>query len=99
MNEPGIDVLMDQATIRRRVDSGRVPDWGVDHYESFRDGLLGERNGTPFPCYFGIETEREGDALYTFCPSMTDKDALLSLGETVVEYHEVYEDHSERARR
>jgi uncharacterized protein len=97
MNEPGIDVLMDQATVRHRVDLGRVPDWGVDHYESFRDGLLGERNGAPFPCYFGIETEREGDALYTFCPSMTDKDTLLSVGETIVEYHEVYEDHSERA--
>ncbi|EFW93620.1 hypothetical protein ZOD2009_00715 [Haladaptatus paucihalophilus DX253] len=97
MNEPGIDVLMDQTTIRRRIDSGVVPDWGVEHYESFRNGLLGERNDTPFPCYFGIETEQRGDSLYTFCPSMTDKDALLSLGETLLEYHEVYEDHSERA--
>ncbi|WP_049969244.1 YqcI/YcgG family protein [Haladaptatus cibarius] len=97
MNEPGIDVLMNQATVQRRIDSGRVPDWGVEHYESFRDGLLGERNDAPFPCYFGIETEREGDGLYSFCSSMADKDALLALGDTIIEYLDVYENHAERA--
>ncbi|TVT95185.1 YqcI/YcgG family protein, partial [Haloferax volcanii] len=48
-----------------------------------------------FPCYFGIESERNGDALYTFVDSMTDKDALLALRDTLLEYLEVYPDYSE----
>jgi FPC/CPF motif-containing protein YcgG len=97
MNEPGLHVLLDQATLRHRVESETLPDWAVAHYESFRDGLLGERNDTPFPCYFGIETEREGDGLYAFCDSATDPDALFALGETLLEYLDTYADHAERA--
>jgi FPC/CPF motif-containing protein YcgG len=97
MNEPGFDVLMNQQTVRSRVESGTLPDWTVSHYESFRDGLLGERNDAPFPCYFGIEMEREGDGLYTFCDSTTDPDSLFALGETLLEYLDTYDDHAERA--
>ncbi|WP_255170632.1 YqcI/YcgG family protein [Natrononativus amylolyticus] len=97
MNEPGVEVLMDQSTIARRVESGAVPAWVADHYESFTDGLLGERAGSPFPCHFGVESVRSGDPLYTCCSSMTDRDALFSLGETLLEYLETYRDHSERA--
>lgn len=97
MNEPGIQVLMDQDTIQHRVASQQLPEWGIAHYENFRETLLGEHNGTPFPCYFGIETERSGTALYTFCASLTDKDALIALSETLLEYLDIYEDYSDRA--
>ncbi|WP_276301527.1 YqcI/YcgG family protein [Halorussus lipolyticus] len=97
MNEPGVRALMDQSTVRGRVESGALPDWAIDHYESFREGLLGERNDTPFPCYFGVEMEREGDGLYAFCESATDPDSLFALGETLLEYLDTYEDHADRA--
>jgi hypothetical protein len=89
--------LQDQATVEARVEAGLAPDWVTAHWTSFRDGLTGERNGTPFPCFFGAESVAEGDPLYTAVPSMTDKDALLDLGRTLVEYLEVWEDHSDRA--
>ena len=97
MNEPGAQVLMDQDTIQHRVASEQLPKWGIAHYENFRETLLGEHNDAPFPCYFGIETEQSGTALYTFCASLTDKNALIALGETLLEYLDIYEDYSERA--
>jgi FPC/CPF motif-containing protein YcgG len=97
MNEDRLHALLDQAAVRRRVESGWLPDWAVAHYESFREGLLGERNDAPFPCYFGVEMERAGEGLYTFCDSTTAADSLFALGETLLEYLEAYETHSERA--
>lgn len=97
MNEPGLHALMDQQTVEHRAESKALPDWAAAHYESFHGGILNERNDTPFPCYFGVESEREGTGLYAFCDSTTDKDSLLDLGETLLEYLDAYEDHSERA--
>ncbi|WP_276255979.1 YqcI/YcgG family protein [Halomontanus rarus] len=97
MNEPGIQSLLDQETLEHRVEAGETPDWVASHWETFRDGLLGERNGNPFPCYFGAESIRDGEPLYTAVPSTSDKDALLELGRTLLEYLESYRDHSDRA--
>ncbi|ADJ16182.1 YqcI/YcgG family protein [Halalkalicoccus jeotgali] len=97
MTEPVVGQLRDQETLVARVESGAAPDWVEDHWRTFRGGLLGERNGSPFPCFFGAESVREGDPLYTAIPSLTDKDALLGLGETLIEYLDVYEDHNDRA--
>ncbi|TVT94568.1 hypothetical protein FQA18_11110, partial [Haloferax volcanii] len=65
MNESGHQVLVEQDVLRRRLDDGDLPDWARKHYETFRETMLGDRDGAPFPCYFGIESERNGDALYT----------------------------------
>jgi len=89
--------LQTQATLEARVESGEAPDWVAAHWNSFREGLLGERNGSPFPCYFGVESVANGDPLYTAVPSMTDKDALLDLGRTLHEYLDSWRDHSDRA--
>ena len=89
--------LLDQATLAQRVEAGTAPDWVVDHWRSFRDGLLGERDGSPFPCYFGIESVKNGDPLYAVVPSMTDKDALLDLGRVLAEYLDTWQDHSDAA--
>lgn len=89
--------LRNQATVEQRVASGNAPDWVAAHWHSFRDGLLGERNDTPFPCFFGAESVRNGDPLYTAVPSTTDKDALLDLGHTLLEYFDTYQEHSDRA--
>lgn len=95
MNEPGTEgVLLDQSTLHDRLDD--APDWLRDHYETFRESMLGERDGSPFPCYFGIEAEREGDLLYAACESTTDPAALLRLRDVLVEYLDAYEDHAER---
>jgi hypothetical protein len=89
--------LLEQETLARRVESGDAPDWVADHWTSFRDGLLGERNGSPFPCYFGIESVKNGEPLYAVVPSLTDKDALLDLGRVLGEYLETWQEYSETA--
>ena len=97
MTEAVVGGLNDQDTVAARVDAGRTPDWVAAHWRTFRDGLTGERNGTPFPCFFGAESVRDGDPLYTAVPSMTDTDALLGLGRTLLEYLDTYRGHSDRA--
>ncbi|SFG54037.1 hypothetical protein SAMN04488063_2353 [Halopelagius inordinatus] len=97
MNERGPQVLVDQPTMVERVESGALPDWAVRHFETFREALLGERNETPFPCFFGAQSVRDGDPLYTVVPSTTDKDALFGLRDALVEYLDVYRDHSDAA--
>ncbi|MEF8790042.1 MAG: YqcI/YcgG family protein [Haloarculaceae archaeon] len=97
MTEAVVGGLNDQDTVAARVDAGRTPDWVAAHWRTFRDGLTGERNGTPFPCFFGAESVRDGDPLYTAVPSMTDTDALLGLGRTLLEYLDTYREHSDRA--
>jgi hypothetical protein len=97
MNESGLQVLLDQSTLEARVESGAYPDWVRGHWESFYEGLTGERDGSPFPCFFGAESVRTGEPLYTVVPSMTDKDALLRFRDVLVEYLESWRDHSERA--
>jgi len=89
--------LLEQETLARRVESGEVPDWVADHWTSFRDGVLGERNGSPFPCYFGIESVKNGEPLYAVVPSLTDKDALLDLGRVLGEYLDTWQEYSETA--
>ena len=97
MTERVVGGLVDQSTLERRVAAGDAPEWVAAHWTSFRDGLLGERNGTPFPCFFGAESVANGDPLYTAVPSTSDADALLGLGRTLVEYLGGWQDHSDRA--
>lgn len=97
MSDQVVGQLQDQSTLAARVESGAAPDWVATHWNSFREGLLGERNSSPFPCYFGIESVKNGEPLYTAVPSMTDKDALLALGRVLGEYLETYKTHSEAA--
>jgi FPC/CPF motif-containing protein YcgG len=52
----------------------------------------GKDDGEPFPCYFGADSVRQGEPLYTAVPSTTDPDALFQLGETLLEYLDRYED-------
>ncbi|WP_224268336.1 YqcI/YcgG family protein [Haloprofundus salinisoli] len=97
MNDPGLQALVDQSTLRDRIRRGDLPDWAALHYGTFRETMLDDRNGEPFPCYFGIESERQGDALYTFVPSTTHPDALLRFRDTLLEYVEEFSEFSERA--
>ncbi|MFC6725510.1 YqcI/YcgG family protein, partial [Halobium palmae] len=82
--EPGL--LLDQEALHERRDADDLPDWAVAHYDSFREGMLGERDGAPFPCYFGVESEREGTNRYTFVPSTTRPEALFGLRRTLLRY-------------
>ncbi|WP_336359086.1 YqcI/YcgG family protein [Haladaptatus sp. ZSTT2] len=88
--------LFTQEQLHDALDNGALPDWAESHYEGFRNAMLGTHDGAPFPCYFGMESERSGDALYTFCDSMTDESALLTLTDTLFEYVQVFEEYSER---
>jgi hypothetical protein len=97
MTESIVGNLHDQATLAERVDAGRAPDWVAAHWRTFRDGLLGERNGSPFPCFFGAESVRSGEPLYTAVPSTTDPGALLGLGRVLLEYLDTYREHADRA--
>ena len=96
MNEPGtVGVLLDQETLHNRLDD--APGWLQEHYRTFRDSMLDEHNGSPFPCHFGIEVERNGDLLYAACESTTDPSALLRFRDTLLEYLDTYPDHADRA--
>jgi FPC/CPF motif-containing protein YcgG len=97
MSDRIVGGLQDQATLVELVESGAAPDWVTAHWNTFRDGLVGERNGSPFPCFFGAESVANGDPLYTAVPSMADKDALLDLGRTLLAYLDTYREHSDRA--
>lgn len=97
MNEAGTGRLMDQGTLAAWVDSGEAPGWVEDHWRTFSGALLGERTEAPFPCFFGAESVRDGEPLYTVVPSTTDADALLDLGRVLLEYLETWPDHADRA--
>ena len=97
MNESGFRGLLDQETLARRVDAGEAPDWVAAHWTSFREGLLGERNGSPFPCFFGVESVEKGWPLYATVDSVTDVDSLLSFRDTLLDYLATYEAHAPNA--
>lgn len=88
---------VDRATMERLVSEDALPGWAVAHYEGFHDDLLGNRGGTPFPCHFGTESARNGDALYALCDSTSDPGALDSLAGALAEYARVFRDHADRA--
>jgi FPC/CPF motif-containing protein YcgG len=85
--------LFDQRAVQERIAAGELPDWAVSHYEGFRGSMLGPEG---FPCHFGVAAERDGSALYTFCPSMTDPDALGQLRDTLLAYIGTFRGHPGR---
>ena len=97
MTDAVVGGLVDQETLVARVDEGLAPDWVAAHWDTFSEGVLGERDGAPFPCFFGAESVRDGEPLYTAVPSTSDATALFDLGETLLAYLDAYRDHSERA--
>ena len=97
MTDQIVGRLLDQDGLVERVESGEAPDWVEAHWHSFREGLLGKRNDTSFPCFFGMESVRDGEPLYTAVDSMTDGPALLDLGQTLLAYLDTYRDHSPRS--
>lgn len=97
MNEPGHPSLLDQTTVAERVRAGETPGWVRRHFETFTDGLTGERNGSRFPCHFGTNAARRGDLLFAAVPSLTDPGSLFGLRDVLLGYLEVYPDHADRA--
>ncbi len=96
MNERHLGAVLDHETVTRRAEAGDLPGWAIAHFENFRDSMLGTRNGAPFPCFFGVESMREGRPLYTFVPSLSDREALLGLRDALSEFLSVYEEHGDR---
>lgn len=90
MNEREVGALVDQSTLAERVAAGEYPDWVARHWETFEASLTGERNGTPFPCFFGAESVANGEPLYTTVPSLTDPGALLRFRDALLEYLDAY---------
>ncbi|MGM0590259.1 MAG: YqcI/YcgG family protein [Halobacteriota archaeon] len=97
MTDPVVGNLQTQDTLVERVETGKAPDWVSDHWRTFSGAITDERAEAPFPCFFGVESVRSGDPLYTAVPSTTDKDALLNLGRTLLAYLDTYPDHSDSA--
>lgn len=85
--------LFGQEQVRHRIEAGELPDWAVSHYEGFRDSMLDPEE---FPCHFGVAAERDGSALYTFCPSATDPAALSRLREALLAYIATFRGHPGR---
>ena len=97
MNASVVGRLTDQATFTAAARDSATPEWVRDHWETFEASMTGERDGSPFPCFFGAESVRQGDPLYTAVDSMSDPDALRQLGATLLEYLDTWESHSDRA--
>ncbi|WP_313691151.1 YqcI/YcgG family protein [Halorarum halobium] len=97
MNEPGLSSLLDQSTMAERVVRSGSPAWARRHFETFTDGLTGERNGSPFPCHFGTNAVQRGDLLFTAVPSLTAPDALFDLRDAMLEYLDAYDEHADLA--
>ena len=87
--------LFDQERLQDRLAAGALPDWAREHYETFRADMLGERDGTPFPCFFGVDSEKEGWALYTFVPGFDDE-SLARFADVTRAYLRTQEHHSPR---
>jgi FPC/CPF motif-containing protein YcgG len=96
MNEAGLETLLDQETFAERATTPDAPEWVHDHWTAFERSMTRERNDTPFPCFFGVEAFENADLLYTACRSMTDRDSLWALRETLLEYLAVFEEYGER---
>ena len=99
----GTDVvrLYEQTRVERRVEDGTLPDWACRQYEDFDEKLLGDRDGTEFPCHFGVDAQRNGGALYTFVPNPVepgtfDASALSALADVVEAYLETFRMHGPR---
>ena len=97
MNESVVGGLTDQTTFAAAAEESATPEWVRDHWETFEESMTGEVDGSPFPCFFGAESVRQGDPLYTAVGSMSDPDALRQLGTTLLEYLDTWESHSDRA--
>lgn len=95
--DTAVTALFDQERLHDRLAAGTLPDWAEAHYEEFRATMLGDRDGTPFPCHFGTQSERDGWALYTFVPSTTDEAALAAFRDALLAYLRTFREHSERA--
>ncbi|WP_435348020.1 YqcI/YcgG family protein [Haloarchaeobius sp. HRN-SO-5] len=87
--------LFDQERLHDRLEAEALPDWAVEHYEEFREAMLGDRDGAPFPCYFGVDSEKKGWALYTFVPRFDDE-SLARYAEVVQAYLATQEHHAPR---
>lgn len=90
--------IFEQGEVQKRVKNDALPEWAQLHYQEFRESMFAEfYRDSPFPCYFGVDTEENGWPLYTFCESMTDEGTLLDLPDVLLEYLEMYEEYSKRA--
>jgi hypothetical protein len=97
MHDPGLGRLLSQETLASWVAAGDAPAWVRTHWRTFRDGLTGEHDGEPFPCYFGAESVAAGEPLYLAVPSTTDGDALLDLRDALAAYLARYHDLPDRS--
>jgi len=96
MNEAELGAVLDHDTAVERVESGDLPEWAQRHFENFRASVTGERDGQPFPCFFGKASVEEGRPLYAFVDSTTHPDALFSLRDALLEYLGAFRDHGDR---
>ncbi|NHN41892.1 YqcI/YcgG family protein [Halorubellus sp. JP-L1] len=99
----GTDVvrLYEQDRVERRVDEGTLPAWACRQYEAFDEKLLGDRDGTAFPCHFGVDAQQNGGALYAFVPNPTEPgafapDALDALADVLAAYLATFRMHGPR---
>lgn len=83
MNAP--TELLKQDELRMLEERGELEEWMLDHYHYFHEELISE-DGNPFPCFLGMEAEVEASLRYTFCKSMTDRDALESFRSTLIKF-------------
>ena len=97
MTTPTPGTLVTQSELVRAVESGETPEWITRHWQTFYETLTGERDGESFPCYFGANSVREGEPLYTVVPSLTEPASVFGLRDALVTYLDTYEGRSGRA--
>lgn len=63
--------LHNQETIATQVGAGETPAWVVDHWQTFRDGLLSKKKRYPISLFFRRGVGSEWRSLVYSC-SLTD---------------------------
>lgn len=85
--------LYDKNRLEQLLYRGNLADWKADRYRTFFETMTDE--SSPYPCYFAVEAQREGDFRYVFSGVPTDEDTLADLVNPVSEFLDRYESFGE----
>jgi FPC/CPF motif-containing protein YcgG len=64
------------------LQAGRLPQWALNGLTSFRRVVLDQR----FPCTFATTAELNGQLVYAFAETATEKGDVMHIGDTIVAY-------------
>ncbi|MDZ3952297.1 YqcI/YcgG family protein [Bacillus thuringiensis] len=80
--------LYDKSRITKEMKNGTLDDWKVKIHENFYENIIDPYK--KFPCYFAVNSEKNGWSRYLFVNSAYDENELLKMKDGVYEYIKSY---------